>query len=140
MNPQQSLWIEASLKAVEEWAGHLLKALGEVKVLVQPRPALVMMHARDSVEQEVFCVGEILVTECQIACRKQRFWGRVMGGQPIRALSIAILAAAQSLEPEAISSFEHSFSQESQRINEREERERRALGATKVQFETMTLT
>lgn len=140
MNPQQSLWIEASLKAVEEWAGHLLKALGEVKVLVQPRLALVMMHARDSVEQEVFCVGEILVTECRIACRKQRFWGRVMGDQSIRALSIAILAAAQSLEPKAISFLEHSFSQESQRINEREDRERRALGATKVQFETMTLT
>ncbi|MBW2020529.1 MAG: phosphonate C-P lyase system protein PhnG [Deltaproteobacteria bacterium] len=85
---RQSLWIEASLKAVEEWADHLLQALGEVKVLVQPRPVLVMMHARDSVEQEVFCVGEILVTECQIACRGQRFWGRVVGDQPLRALCL----------------------------------------------------
>jgi len=125
---------------VEEWASYLLKAVGNVEVLVQPRPALVMMHARDSVKQEVFCVGEILVTECQIACRGQRFWGRVVGDQPLRALCLAIFAAAKSLEPEAIRSLEHSFSQESHRIEEREDRERRALGTTKVQFETMTPT
>lgn len=137
---RQSLWIEASLKAVEEWADHLLQALGEVKVLVQPRPVLVMMHARDSVEQEVFCVGEILVTECQIACRGQRFWGRVVGDQPLRALCLAIFAAAKSLKPEAIRSLEHSFSQESHRIEEYKDREKRALGTTRVQFETMTPT
>ena len=125
---------------MEEWASYLLKAVGNVEVLVQPRPALVMMHARDSVEQEIFCLGELLVTECRIACRSQRFWGRVIGDQPIRALSLAILEACRSLEPEAIRSLENSFSKESQRIKEREDRERKALGTTKVQFETMTPT
>jgi len=135
-----SLWIEASLEAVEKWASYLLKALGNVEVLVQPRPALVMMQVQDSVEKEAFCVGEVLITECQILCQGQRFWGRVVGNQPLRALSLAIFAAARSLEPEAIRSLEGSFRHESQRIKERKDQEKRALGTTKVQFETMTPT
>ena len=137
MNERQSLWIEADLRAVEEWATLLLEALGSVEVLVQPRPALVMMHARDSVEQEAFCVGEVLVTECQVACRGQRFWGRVAGDRSFCALALAILAAAQALEPEAVMSLEQSFSRERDRLIQDEDRRKRALGTTKVRFETM---
>ncbi len=140
MNDQQSLWIEADLKAVEEWATFLFGVLGKVDVLVQPRPALVMMHARDSVEREAFCLGEVLVTECQIVCRKQRFWGRVAGDRPFRALALAILAAAKALEPEAVTSLEESFSRERERLGRDEDRYKRALGTTRVRFETMTQT
>jgi len=140
MNEQQSLWIEADLRAVEEWATFLFESLGNVEVLVQPRPALVMMHARDSVEREAFCVGEVLVTECQISCRGQRFWGRLAGDRPFRALALAILAAAKSLEPKVVTSLEQNFGREKARLKQDGDRRKRALGTTRVRFETMTPT
>lgn len=140
MSEQQNLWIDADLRAVEEWATFLFESLGNVEVLVQPRPALVVMHARDSVEREPFCLGEVLVTECQIACRRQRFWGRVAGDRSFRALALAILAAAKVLEPDAVASLGQSFSRERERLKQGDDRQKRALGTTKVNFETMTPT
>ena len=137
---EQALWIEARLESVERWASHLLTVLDDVQVVTQPRPGLIMVQLRDSVEMELFCLGEALITECQIACRGQRFWGRALGEEPIRSLGLAILAAARSLEPEALDHLKKLYHEEYKHLSEQRDQERKALGATRVQFNTMTQT
>jgi alpha-D-ribose 1-methylphosphonate 5-triphosphate synthase subunit PhnG len=136
----QELWIEARSELVEAWGNRLLNALGDVKVAIPPRPALVMMEARDSVERERFCVGELLVTECQIALGEALFWGRVLGDQPLRAMALALLAAAREHAPEAVQGLEVSFQKERTYLQRRRAKMAKAVNATKVRFETMTLT
>jgi len=139
-NQLQELWIEARVKALEGWVEYLLNTLRTVEVMVEPRPALVMMEARDSVEKERFCVGELLVTECQLLYHDKGFWGRVLGNQPLRAFGLALLEAAQDCVPEALDSLEGSFRKESAFIQRQRAQMGKALGATKVQFDTMTPT
>jgi alpha-D-ribose 1-methylphosphonate 5-triphosphate synthase subunit PhnG len=136
----QALFVEADDEAVAGWSEMLLQALGELSVPIPPRPALVMVHARDSVERQPFCLGEALVTECQIACVGQHFWGRVLGDQPGRALAMAILNAALALAPEALEDLTSCFAAERSRLQAEREHEARVLATTRVQFETMTLT
>jgi phosphonate C-P lyase system protein PhnG len=139
-NTVQHLWVEARLGKVEEWASLVLDNLGQVQVTIAPRPALVMMQVVDSVQQERFCAGELLVTECQIVCSRQRFWGRVLGHQPLRALALATLAAAQNLAPATLEELQPAFELERQVLHEQWNRKARAIGATRVQFDTMKTT
>jgi phosphonate C-P lyase system protein PhnG len=133
----QRLWVEARPAKVEEWASVLLEGLADVRVSIPPRSGLVMMQVRDSVQQEPFCVGELLVTECQIAFKHQRIWGRVLGHQPLRALALAVLAAAQTFAPAALQSLQPAFHQEWQYLRAQWERKARSIGATRVHFDTM---
>jgi phosphonate C-P lyase system protein PhnG len=134
------LWIEARPEIVEQWAETLLEALGYVKVTVQPRPALVMMQAEDSIEGDRFCVGELLATECQISYEKQHFWGRVLGNEPVRALALALLAAAEARAPNCLLEMQPELDRERRFLEAQRLKLSRALGTTRVQFETMNPT
>ena len=140
MHPFQELWLEARAEVLETWADHLLNAMGSVEVLVEPRPALVMMEARDSVEKERFCVGELLVTECQILVANKSYWGRVLGDQPLRAFGMAILEAAEDCAPDTLDPLKESFQREREFLERQRAQTAKALGSTKVQFDTMTPT
>lgn len=133
----QELWLEARAEVLETWADHLLNALGSVDVLVDPRPALVMMEARDSVERERFCVGELLVTECQILVANKSYWGRVLGNQPLRAFGMAVLEAAADCTPDSLDPLKKSFQREHEFLERQRAQTAKALGSTKVQFDTM---
>jgi alpha-D-ribose 1-methylphosphonate 5-triphosphate synthase subunit PhnG len=136
----QELWLEARAEVLETWTDCLLKALGSVKVLVEPRPALVMMEARDSVEKERFCVGELLVTECQILVANKNYWGRVLGNQPLRAFGMAVLEAVEDCAPDSLDPLKERFQKEREFLVNQRAQTAKALGATKVQFDTMTAT
>jgi alpha-D-ribose 1-methylphosphonate 5-triphosphate synthase subunit PhnG len=136
----QELWLEARAEILETWTDHLLKALGSVEVLVEPRPALVMMEARDSVEKERFCVGELLVTECQILVANKNYWGRVLGNQPLRAFGVAVLEAAKDSAPDSLDALKASLQEEHEFLQRQRAQTAKALDSTKVQFDTMTPT
>jgi alpha-D-ribose 1-methylphosphonate 5-triphosphate synthase subunit PhnG len=140
MHPFQELWLEARVEVLEAWADHLLNAMGSVEVLVEPRPTLLMMEARDSVEKERFCVGELLVTECQILVANKSYWGRVLGNQPLRAFGMAILEAAEDCTPDSLDPLKESFQIEREFLQNQRARTAKALDSTKVQFDTMTPT
>jgi alpha-D-ribose 1-methylphosphonate 5-triphosphate synthase subunit PhnG len=132
--------VEARVGTVEQWGAELLDAMGQVRVEVLPRPALVMMQAEESVERECFCLGEVLITECRVSVRGRRFWGRVLGDQPSRSLALAILAAAQQVLPEALDFLVERFVAERRFLDQQRQKLARAIGSTRVQFETMQLT
>ena len=133
------LWLAAAVETVEEWAESLVGRMGPVEVLTPPRPVVVMMNARDSVEGEVFCVGELLMTECGASCGGESFRGWTLGNEPRRALALAILGAAQGLFPHLLEDMAACFDAERERLAQDRERMVRALGSTRVAFETMRL-
>lgn len=60
----------------------------------QPEAALIMVRTRETVDGEVFNLGEVLVTRCEVALDGEPGWGMVLGDVPERALCAAVLDAA----------------------------------------------
>jgi phosphonate C-P lyase system protein PhnG len=134
------LWIEARIEVIERWTESLLGHMGTVRLVVPPRAALVMMQASDSVECAPFCLGEVAVTECQLEFDGVLFRGRVIGNDPVRAAGIAVLKAAEERAPWALEPLLESFREETRVLVEQRLTMAKALGTTRVQFETMTPT
>lgn len=70
-----------------------IKEIAEVKILKEPKMGLVMMRSRDTVAQEIFNLGEVLVSDCTVFVDNQPGYGVVMGNQPERAEAMAIIDA-----------------------------------------------
>lgn len=134
------LWVEARIERIELWTDFLLDQMGTVRMVIPPRSALVMMQASDSVECAPFCVGEIAATECQLEFDGALFWGRAMGNDPVRAVGIAVLEAAEKKAPWAVEPLLQSFKEETQFLMDERLVMAKALGSTRVHFETMTPT
>ncbi|MFD1673969.1 phosphonate C-P lyase system protein PhnG [Alicyclobacillus fodiniaquatilis] len=94
MNTRQRTKIlsEVSLRELEPW---LMKVerMADIQVVKSPQMGLVMMRAKESVEQEIFNVGEVLVSECTVMVDGQLGYGAVMENDVERARALAILDA-----------------------------------------------
>lgn len=66
----------------------------EVEALSGPEPVLLMLRARETVEDDTFNLGEVLVTRCELVLDGEPGWGMVLGDDPERALCAAVLDAA----------------------------------------------
>jgi alpha-D-ribose 1-methylphosphonate 5-triphosphate synthase subunit PhnG len=66
----------------------------EVRVVRPPEPALVMARVREKVDGEVFNLGEVLVTICEVELAGVPGWAAVLDHDPERALCAAVLDAA----------------------------------------------
>jgi len=107
----QNLWIEARQEIVAQWAEELLNALGRVKVVVPPRPALIMMQARDSIEDETLLPWRASHYRMPDSVPQTTLLGKSAGGtSPVRSLALALLAASQALTPESVDGMEPVFS------------------------------
>lgn len=57
-----------------------------------------MARARETVDGEVFNLGEVLVTACEVALDGEPGWGLVLDHDPERALCAAVVDAASRRE------------------------------------------
>ena len=62
-----------------------------------PRPALVMARVRETVDGEVFNLGEVLVTNCRVTLDGEPGWAAVVDHDPERALCAAVVDAASRI-------------------------------------------
>lgn len=124
--------------ALEALADSCLEG-GEVEVNSPPEPVLVMARVRETVDGEVFNLGEVLVTRCEVLLDGKPGWGMVTGDNAGRALCAAIVdAASRSGRRTSGDDFERelglllAFAREARR-------ERWAgVQPTRVEFEEMT--
>lgn len=94
-----------------------------------------MARVRETVDGEVFNLGEVVVTRCEVALGGQPGWAMVLGDDPEKALCAAVLdAASRAGFPNGV---EESL--ELQLVTVREARERRwaRVQSTRVEFEEM---
>lgn len=65
----------------------------EARVTSPPEPVLVMTRVRETVDGEVFNLGEVLVTTCDVTLDGEPGWGMIMGHAPARASRRSCLGA-----------------------------------------------
>jgi alpha-D-ribose 1-methylphosphonate 5-triphosphate synthase subunit PhnG len=65
----------------------------DVTVTRPPTVGVVVTQARDTVAEERFIVGDVLVTQAEVQRRGQYGWSMRLGGDRLAALSGAVLAA-----------------------------------------------
>jgi alpha-D-ribose 1-methylphosphonate 5-triphosphate synthase subunit PhnG len=68
--------------------------VGNRVVIVEPTVGMVMARAIEGAHGEVFNVGEVLVTECQVRIDRHEGWGMLMGSRPGATLAAATIDAA----------------------------------------------
>ncbi|MDQ3442771.1 MAG: phosphonate C-P lyase system protein PhnG [Chloroflexota bacterium] len=71
-----------------------VSSLADRVVVVEPSVGMVMARAIEGAHGEVFNVGEVLVTECQVRIDRREGWGMLMGSRPNAALAVATIDAA----------------------------------------------
>lgn len=106
----------------------------EVEVASAPRAALVMARVRETVDGEVFNLGEVLVTTCDVTLDGEPGWGMAMGHDPERALCVAVLDAASR---EGDADLEEDLETELAFVRESRRARWNFVQPTRVEFEEM---
>jgi alpha-D-ribose 1-methylphosphonate 5-triphosphate synthase subunit PhnG len=122
----------ARLKALAE---RLLETLGDIEVVTN-RTGLVMVPMRDTVQNADFYLGEVLVSEAQIADAAGHIgYGMVTGRDLERAMAMAVvdlaMAAGQGTDESAA-----LIADERSRLAGLDDERMRRVEATRVEMET----
>ncbi len=131
------LFVEASKDALEGWVQEMESRMEGIELAGPPKKMLCMAVAEESLENQKFCLGEVLLTECEVLYQGHRFLGRSLGEEPLRALATAVLEAALAEAPTILEKMRRSFDAEKARITEMAQKASKALGSTRVRFEAM---
>ena len=70
----------------------------EIKMASLPAVCLTMIKAEDSVEGQLFYLGEALTTECEVLVNGRTGIGICLGDEPVRSYCIAFLEAIEQWE------------------------------------------
>lgn len=108
-----------------------------VSIVKGPEKSLVMSKAKDSVSEQPFFLGEILVTECIVDVRGTHGIGILIGEHPEAAYELAVVDAAMNAKLPETRDWIAVFKEEERRIIARLHRERALVMGTKVNFDTM---
>ncbi len=108
----------------------------KVKVIKQ-NTALIMMRARDSVEKEVFNLGEVLVSEAWVEVNGVLGYSLVLGDDTEKALAGAILDAVCELRHPLSKKIVNMLKEEKEYYEKGRAKEWMRIKSTKVEFEVM---
>lgn len=107
-------------------------------VISEPTVGMIMARAIEGARGEVFNVGEILVTECQVRIDQAEGWSMLMGSRSAGALAVATLDAAIEAGRVPASLVDDVV----QRLIAKQDAEiasaQAELASTRVQFETQS--
>ncbi|AEG15799.1 phosphonate C-P lyase system protein PhnG [Desulfofundulus sp. TPOSR] len=122
---------------LSQLARSVLAASPEIRVIKPPQVGLVMMQARETVENEPFNLGEVLVTECTVALGEATGWGCCLGDDPERAYHLAVLDLALHLGVGPVDGIRAALLAEEERILREDGAEFANIARSRVQFEAL---
>jgi alpha-D-ribose 1-methylphosphonate 5-triphosphate synthase subunit PhnG len=127
---------ECELAPLEAFVSEM-EPRSSVQVIRHPAVVTTMIRAEDSVEGQLFYLGEALVTECELNVDGQPGYGLCLGDEPIRGYCIAFIDALLLLADDRLPAV-HAFlqTQEAQ-ITARLQMEHKLIQRTKVDFKLM---
>ncbi|WP_199616337.1 phosphonate C-P lyase system protein PhnG [Paenibacillus alkalitolerans] len=108
-----------------------------VSIVRAPEKSLVMSKARDSVSQQPFFIGEVLITECTVAVEGTHGFGALIGEDAEKAYELAVVDAAMNAKLPATEGWISELLQEEERIAARLRKKQSMVMRTKVNFDTM---
>jgi alpha-D-ribose 1-methylphosphonate 5-triphosphate synthase subunit PhnG len=106
-------------------------------VLEAPSLALVMLPLRESAQQSLFFLGEVLVTQARVRVGDAIGLGIIAGDQPEAALALAWIDAAYRAELPEAQRWGASLAAAAERLRRDRRRDHAQLQQTCVRFETM---
>lgn len=142
MNRTQRCELLARLADSElaELAGSIAPdVLADRVVIVEPTVGMIMARAIEGAHGEVFNVGEVLVTECQVQIDRHEGWAMVTGSRPRGALAAASLDAAVAagrIDAAALATLDERIARLIAGHDAAAVANQASLAATRVQFET----
>lgn len=108
-----------------------------VKDIQPAREGLVMVKMRESSHQSLFFIGEVLITEAKVQIDEHFGIGLVREYEPQLARALAIIDAAYNAQLAETNAWQSCFEQLEQRLLEQQQRTKRSIERTKVNFNTM---
>ncbi len=132
-----SILARSEIKTLSEMAEQVTRE-GGYAVLQPPASGMIMMQVTETVQHQLFLVGEVLFTECEVRVGDAVARGYALGEDPERALGSAIIRAALAGAGHPLLPRIRQFLEEQAGAIAAEKRFVDALVArTKVQFETL---
>lgn len=128
--------IEGDRELLRKLCGEI-EARYPVSVVTAPEKSLVMSKARDSVSQQPFFIGEIMVTECIVDIQGTHGFGILIGEHAEKAYELAVVDAAMNAALPETKDWISAFRAEEERLTTRLRQERELAMKTKVHFDTM---
>lgn len=128
--------VEGRSELAESLAGQIESSYS-IQIDKHPQKSLVMLKNNDSVSNQPFYVGEVLVTECSVSIENKKGIGVIMGEQPEKAYYLAIIDAALNGRLKETSEWGARLLEEEKAIERRHQKEAVMAARTKVNFDTM---
>jgi alpha-D-ribose 1-methylphosphonate 5-triphosphate synthase subunit PhnG len=124
-------------KATAITMAEIIKEKYPIEMISEPTEALTMIKVRESAQNSLFYLGEVLVTETKVRVAGKLGIGLVKGHETDLSLALAIIDAAYSAELPETEKWQTLLA-ELERVGEEViESRQRELARTKVNFETM---
>lgn len=128
--------IKGSAEVSAKLAQEILK-IYHVKTLEEPNNSLVMVKVRESAQQSLFYLGEVLITECKVMINGYLGIGMAKGYEPELVHNLAIIDAAYNAGLPETKKWTNVLLLEEGRIREECEAIKNKVLKTKVNFDTM---
>jgi alpha-D-ribose 1-methylphosphonate 5-triphosphate synthase subunit PhnG len=114
-----------------------IESAHEAFEIERPNEGLVMLKLQESAKNELFYIGEFLITEAKVQVEGAIGIGMAAGFEPKLARRLAIVDAAANASLPETASWDELLSEEETRIAARDAEEAARLGRTLVNFESM---
>lgn len=130
------LLIEIGKTEAIEFADEILNKY-HVEEIQPPKLGLTMIKMRESAQQSLFYIGEVLITETKVKIHDSFGVGVVIEEDEHLSRALAIIDAAYKEELTEVVLFEKVLEKLELKYYERLEKEKCSIERTKVNFETM---
>ncbi|WP_158737055.1 phosphonate C-P lyase system protein PhnG [Alteribacillus sp. YIM 98480] len=128
------------VEGTDEFVESLVEeAVSEYDITIDkdPEKSLVMLKNSDSVSNQPFYSGEVLVTECSVTVEGSSGFGVVMGERPDKAFAIAVIDAIFNADLPPADRWKTRLLEEEEKIDQKHYKEAAMAARTKVNFDTM---
>ncbi|MEK4130459.1 phosphonate C-P lyase system protein PhnG [Solibacillus sp. FSL W8-0474] len=132
------LLIEVGRKQALEMADQIANTY-EIVEVQPPREGLVMVKLRESAQQSLFYIGEVLVTETKVKIQNVFGTGIVREMEPELSRALAIIDAAFKGDFPETKQWIPVMEQLKMELSQEQQNIKRSIERTKVQFNTMSL-
>lgn len=127
--------VECDLSELETFVKKL-ELKYNITVTKEPSICLAMIRAKDSVENQEFYTGEVLLTDCQVGINDTTGYGICIGDKPVRSYCIGVIDAClqnDSENTEILKFLEEQY----KKIEEKKKIEYNQILRTRVDFKMM---
>lgn len=115
----------------------LIESKHDVIIEKKPDKSLIMVKSRDSVSQQPFYLGEMLVTECTVSINEVMGLGVLKGEEPEKSYQLAVVDAAWNAGELHLNEWLDEIEEEKEHIQQKYQIEFAQAKKTKVNFDTM---